>query len=91
MYGKKSILALAVAAAALFVAPAANAAPTGTSSCPAPASGYISWDTSTQPYEVDNAVDRNGNGMVCAKPTNKTFTEDGVTYTIYNFIDDVLR
>jgi hypothetical protein len=90
MYGK-SILALAVAAAALFVGPAASAAPTGTSSCPAPASGYISWDTSTEPYQADNRVDLNGNGVVCAKPSNKTFIEDGVTYTIYNFIDDVLR
>jgi len=90
MYGK-SIVALTVAAAALFVGSAASAAPTGTSSCPAPASGYISWDTSTEPYEVDNRVDLNGNAVVCAKPSNKTFTEDGVTYTIYNFIDDVLR
>jgi|tagenome__1003787_1003787.scaffolds.fasta_scaffold15938881_1 hypothetical protein len=88
---KASIVALAIAAAPLFVSSPAIAAPTGTSHCPVPASGYISWDTTTQPYEADNRVDLNGNGVVCAKPSNKTFTEDGVTYTIYNFIDDVLR
>jgi hypothetical protein len=87
----KSLVAVAVAAIPLVVNPAALAAPTGASSCPRPVSGYISWDTSTQPYQVDNLVDKNGNGTVCAKPTNKTFTEDGTTYTIYNFIDDVLR
>jgi hypothetical protein len=88
---KTSILALAVAAAPLVVSSAAIAAPTGTSHCPVAASGFISWDTSTQPYEADNRVDLNGNGVVCAKATAKTFTEEGVTYTIYNFIDDVLR
>jgi hypothetical protein len=88
---RKIIVALAVAAAPLVMSPAAIAAPTGTSHCPAPVSGYISWDTSTEPYQADNRVDLNGNGVVCAKPSSKTFTEDGVTYTIYNFIDDVLR
>jgi hypothetical protein len=88
---KTSIAALAVAAAPLLVSPAALAAPTGTSHCPSGASGYLSWATSTEPYQADNRVDLNGNGVVCARPTNKTFTEDGVTYTIYNFIDDVLR
>jgi hypothetical protein len=88
---KTSIAALAVAAATVVVSPAATAAPTGTSHCPAYVSGYIVWDTSAEPYQVDNRVDRNGNGMVCAKPSDKTFTQDGVTYTIYNFIDDVLR
>ena len=57
----------------------------------APVSGYIFFDTSTEPYQADNRVDLNGNGVVCAKPSNKTFTKDGVTYTLYNFIDDVLR
>jgi hypothetical protein len=89
---RSSIAALAVAAAAsLLIGPTALAAPTGTSHCPPPGSGYISWDTSTQPYQADNRVDLNGNGVVCAKPGNKTFVEDGTTYTIYNFIDDVLR
>ena len=82
---------LAIAAAPLLVTSAANAAPTGSSHCPVPTSGYISWDTSTEPYEVDNRVDLDGNGVVCAWPSDKTFTEGGVTYTIYNFIDDVLR
>jgi hypothetical protein len=87
----KALVALAIAAAPLVVSSAAVAAPTGTSHCPVPASGYVVWDTNTQPYEADNRVDLNGNGVVCAKPSNKTFIEDGVTYTIYNFIDDVLR
>ena len=90
MYGRSTV-ALAATAAAFFVVPAASAAPTGMSSCPAPVSGYVSWATSTEPYGADNRVDLNGNGVVCAKPSNKTFTEDGETYTIYNFIDDVLR
>ncbi len=51
----------------------------------------ISWDTSIEPYQADNRVDLNGNGVVCAKPSNKTFTDDGVTYIISNFIDHVLR
>jgi uncharacterized protein YqkB len=87
----RSTVALAVDAGALVVGPAASAAPTGTSSCPAAVSGYITWDSSAEPYQADNRVDLNGNGVVCAKPSNKTFTEDGMTYTIYNFIDDVLR
>jgi hypothetical protein len=88
---KTSIVALAIAAAPLVVGSAAIAAPAGSSHCPVAVSGYISWDTHTEPYQADNRVDHNGNGLVCAKPSNKTFTEDGVTYTIYNFIDDVLR
>jgi hypothetical protein len=78
-------------AAALAVVPTASAAPSGSSHCPADESGFISWDTSTQPYQADNRVDLNGNGIACAKPTGKSFVEDGVTYPIYNFIDDVLR
>jgi hypothetical protein len=77
--------------AALTAGSSASAAPSGTSSCPASPSGYISWNTDAEPYQADNRVDLNGNGIACAKPTNKTFIEDGVTYPIYNFIDDVLR
>jgi hypothetical protein len=89
----RNLLMLLVAAAFLVVpGQAAVADPAGTSHCPAPESGFISWDTSTEPYQVDNAVDLNGNGVVCAKPLgDKTFVLDGVTYQIYNFIDDVLR
>ncbi len=87
----RHFLVVLAAAAALVPIQRAVADPAGTSHCPAPKSGYISWDTSTEPYQVDNAVDRNGNGVACAKPTNKTFVEDGVTYVIFNFIDDVLR
>jgi hypothetical protein len=88
---KTRVAALAVAAAPLVFSPAAFAAPAASSHCPGGASGFISWDTSSEPYQADNHVDRNGNGLVCARPTDKTFTEDGVTFTIYNFIDDVLR
>jgi hypothetical protein len=85
------IAALAAAAAPVLAGSAAVAAPAGTSHCPPDVSGYISWEVTTQPYQADNRVDRNGNGLVCARPTNKTFEKDGVTYTLYNFIDDVLR
>jgi hypothetical protein len=78
-------------AAALMVVSTASAAPSGGSFCPADQSGFISWDTSTEPYRVDNAVDRNGNGIACARPTGKSFVEGGVTYPSYNFIDDELR
>jgi hypothetical protein len=89
---KRNLLVVLAMAASLIPGQAAIAVPSGTSHCPAPESGFISWDTSTEPYQVDNAVDRNGNGVVCAKPlANKTFVLDGVTYQIYNFIDDVLR
>jgi hypothetical protein len=87
----RSILALAVAAVPLVVSPVAVASPTGSSHCPPGASGYISWPTNTEPYQADIRVDLNGIGIVCARPTDKSFTEDGTTYTIYNFIDDVLR
>jgi hypothetical protein len=91
MYKTTITMFAAAAATTLLISPTALAAPTGTSHCPPSGSGYISWDTSTQPYQADNRVDLNGNGIVCAKPGNKTFVEDGTTYTIYNFIDDVLR
>jgi hypothetical protein len=87
----RTIVALAVAAAPLVVTPVAVASPTGSSHCPPAVSGYISWPTNTEPYQADNRVDLNGNGIVCARPTDKTFTENGTIYTIYNFIDDVLR
>jgi hypothetical protein len=88
---KTRVTALAIAAAPLVFSSAAFAAPTGTSHCPGGTSGFVSWDTSNEHYQADNHVDHNGNGLVCARPTDNTFTEDGVTYTIYNFIDDVLR
>ena len=53
---------------------------------------FTSWDVSTQPYQVDNQVDAegNGDGFVCAKPLDsKTFQVAGQTYQIYNFIDNV--
>jgi hypothetical protein len=90
MYAR-SIAALALAATPLVVSPVAVAAPTGSSHCPPAASGYTRWATNTEPYQADNRVDLNGNGIVCARPTDKTFTEDGTIYTIYLFIDDVLR
>ena len=89
----RRILMALVAAAALLPGSSAFAAPTG-GHCPPPRSGFITWDTSTEPYQADNKVDLmgNGNGVVCAKPVdNQTFVLDGVTYQIYNFIDDVVR
>ena len=87
----RRIAALSAAVVPLLATPAAVAASTGTSHCPPEVSGYISWDTSAEPYQADNQVDRNGNGLVCARAENKTFVKDGVIYTLYNFIDDVLR
>lgn len=53
--------------------------------------GYEIWDVSTEPYEVDNEVDENGNGQVCALPLDETFEDDnGETHQIYDFIDDVV-
>jgi len=88
---KRASLLILAAATPLVVSAAAVATQSGTSQCPGGASGFISWNISAEPYQADNRVDNNGNGLVCAKPTKKTFVEDGVTYTIYNFIDDVLR
>jgi hypothetical protein len=53
---------------------------------------FTFWDVSTQPYQVDNQVDAegNGDGLVCAKPLDaKTFQVGGQTYQIYSFIDNV--
>lgn len=53
--------------------------------------GYEIWDVSTEPYQVDNEVDENGNGQVCALPLDETFEDDnGETHQIYDFIDDVI-
>jgi len=88
---KRASLLILAAATPLVVSAAAVATQSGTSQCPGGASGFISWNISAEPYQMDNRADKNGNGLVCAQPTKKTFIEDGVTYTIYNFIDDVLR
>ena len=53
---------------------------------------FTSWPVSTQPYQVDNQVDAegNGDGLVCVKPLDsKTFQVGGQTFQIYNFIDNV--
>jgi len=45
----------------------------------------------TEPYEVDNEVDENGNGQVCALPLDETFEDDnGESHQVYDFIDDVV-
>jgi hypothetical protein len=68
-----------------------GATPTG-GSCPVSTSGFVVWDVNTEPYQVDNAVDANGDGIVCAKPVDSlTFVSGGQTYQVYNFIDDVIR
>jgi hypothetical protein len=85
-----------VIASCLFVAgfslPATSIAEAATPhvGCPPVESGYQLWDVSTEPYQVDD-FDFNGNGWLCAKPIDhRTFTLDGQTYQLYNFIDDVV-
>jgi hypothetical protein len=56
--------------------------------CPPPASGFVRWDVTTEPYQADDASDANGNGWVCARALPQTFVFDGETFPIYNFIDD---
>jgi hypothetical protein len=71
----------------------AGADPVG-GNCPNETSGFVVWDVDTQPYQVDNAVDANGNGdgIVCAKPVDSlTFVFEGQTFQVYNFIEDVIR
>jgi hypothetical protein len=88
----KTLVVLAAAAASFAVTPTAVASTSdGSSHCPGGQSEFISWDINTEPYQADNRTDHNGNGLVCAKPTDKTFVEGGVTYTIYIFIDDTIR
>jgi hypothetical protein len=73
----------------LPLATSASANQTGRT-CPPTSSGYIVWDVTTEPYQADNAVDVNGNGTVCAHPVDaQTFVNNGQTYQIYNFIDDL--
>ena len=89
----KAVLCLAAVVGALVAANTLAASPTG-GNCPPSVSGYIVWDVSTEPYQVDNALDVNGNanGRVCAKPVDgQTFVFGGQTYQVYNFFDDVIR
>jgi hypothetical protein len=89
----KAVLCLAAVVGALATANTIAATPIG-GNCPTSESGFIVWDVSTQPYQVDNAVDVNGNdnGQVCAKRVDSlTFVSGGQTYPVYNFIDDVIR
>lgn len=90
---KRALLVIFGTAAMILPGNVAVATPVGTSHCPAPESSFISWDTSTEPYRVDNLVDKNGNGVACAKafPNGETFVLDGVTYTLYQFRDDIIR
>lgn len=85
---KKFVGALAgTVALAAGVTAQAPAAPPHTG-CPP---SYMSWDVSTEPYQVDNQVDAmgNGDGVVCAKPhDSKTFEVGGQTFPIYNFKDN---
>lgn len=83
-------LMLLVVTAGGTTAPAA-AAPSATH-CPPPASGYVIWDVSAEPYAVDNFVDElgNGNGVVCARPLYAVDDGSGGLFQIYNFIDDTV-
>lgn len=89
----KAVLCLTAVVGALLAANTVAASPTG-GNCPPSASGFIVWDISTQPYQVDNAIDAagNGNGQVCAKRVDSlTFVVGGQSYPVYNFIEDVIR
>jgi hypothetical protein len=87
----KRAIAICLATAGLSLLAASTAAATPPHvGCPTAASGYGAWPVSTEPYQADNSVDLNGNGWVCARPVDdQTFTVGGVTYQVYNFIDDV--
>lgn len=89
----RAVLCLSVVVVALVAANTVAATPKG-GNCPVGTSGFIVWDVSTQPYQVDDAIDANGNnnGLVCAKAVDSlTFVIEGQTYPVYNFIEDVIR
>ena len=82
---------LVAAGLSITVASVAAASPPATHvGCPPPASGFLVWDVSTEPYQVDNQVDAAGNrnGSVCAKPIDDQTFGDG--FQIYVFMDDVI-
>lgn len=86
--------ATAIAGAALLVGlpVAAHASPQG-AGCPGGNSGFSLWDTSAEPYQVDNRVDAAGNqdDLVCAKPIYVTTDGSGQPFQIYNFLDNSFR
>jgi hypothetical protein len=90
----KRLFCLILILIGLLVATGSSVATTAGGNCPDATSGFVVWDVNTEPYQVDNAVDVNGNGdgIVCAKPVDSlTFVVGGNTYQVYNFIEDVIR
>lgn len=86
MRARKLLVPTLLAAASLI--PSSMPASARGGACPPTASGFSAWDVATEPYQVDDAADANGNGLVCSRPTPLTFTEEGQTYPVYVFIDD---
>lgn len=85
----KMITGLAATAGLLLLATPAQAQSPG-DACPPGNSGFILWDVSTEPYQVDNLVDEHGNGdgWVCAQPWKVVTDENGNPFQLYNFIDN---
>jgi hypothetical protein len=77
-----------LAAGALIAGAAGQATATPAhDSCPL---SYQVWivGSQTPPYHADSLADKDHDGIVCAKPTDKTFLYNGQSYTVYNFIDN---
>jgi hypothetical protein len=82
------VSALAAVCTAAVALPA-EASPPG-QGCPGGASGFVLWDVTAEPYQVDNRVDESGNGdgLACAKPIYTVTDENGDPFQIYNFLDN---
>lgn len=52
--------------------------------------GFGEWDVDAEPYQMDNAVDANGDGIVCARQTGDTVDVDGEELHIQIFRDNDL-
>jgi hypothetical protein len=86
----KIVTGLAAGVGLLCLVTPAQASQSAGSGCPPGNSGFVLWDVSTEPYQVDNAVDEqgNGDGRVCALPGKVVTDEDGNPFQLYNFIDN---
>lgn len=87
----RTMLITTAATAALLLpgaTPVLAATPTG--GC---AAGFLHWTATTEPYQVDDAVDEagNGDGYVCARALGEGHAKQfGVDATIYMFTDNTL-
>ena len=85
-------ITLAMALGTIALSAAAPTATADNGACPKSPSNYVAWATSAVPYEADDLSDLDSDGLVCAKPLRgQTFTDGGVTYQVYVFIDDLRR